>query len=120
MKHLSEIENSEWLISGDDVKKTMQFRDANALRVMLFAISRGNPKRAARAISNMLSNDANEIVKNTVTELVYQPNETPLTTKLIIDGIRESISFHTNGGGTRTIAAENFVENISWPVCSGL
>ena len=89
MKHLSEIENSEWLISGDDVKKTMQFRDANDLRVMLFAISRGNPKRAARAISNMLSNDANKIVKEAATKLVFQPNETALTTKLIIEGIRE-------------------------------
>ena len=35
-----------------------------------------------------------------------------LATKLIIKGIHEGISFHTNGGDTRTIAAETFVENV--------
>ena len=87
----------------------MQLRDANDLRAILFAISRGNPNSAARAISNMLSYDANKIVKDIVIKLISQPNETASTTKLTIEGICESVSFHTNGQGTRTIATETFV-----------
>ena len=55
MKHPSVIENSE----------ARQLRDANYLHAMLFAITRGNPKHTTRAISNMLSNDASKIVKDT-------------------------------------------------------
>ena len=61
MKHPSVIDNSEWSITEEDIKHTRQSRDANDLQAMLFAISRGNPNFATRAISNMLSNDASKI-----------------------------------------------------------
>ena len=52
---------SELTWSGTDdteqnVKRTQAFHDEKALCAMLFAITRGNPHRAAAAISKILTN----------------------------------------------------------------
>ena len=48
-----------WLGTDDteqNVKRTQAFNDEKALCAMLFAIARGNPHRAAAAISKILTN----------------------------------------------------------------
>ena len=89
------------------MKRSQQFDDSKDLGAMLFSISRGNPQRAASAISKML--DTNQIVKDNITHLVFKRSE---TVSKVMEGIRESIDLHTDGKGTRTMVAETFIKNI--------
>ena len=84
---------SELTWSGRDdteqnVKRTQVFHDEKALCAMLFAIARGNPYRAAAAISKFLTNQNNKSVKDTVTESVFKSKENDKREKLVMEGIR--------------------------------
>eukprot|EP00986_Skeletonema_menzelii_P017430 scaffold19452_cov150-Skeletonema_menzelii.AAC.1 len=85
--------------------------DANQLQEILAAITNGNSERAADAITRMLGREECRAIKGKVKKKLS--NEEPNLSSIIIDGINEAISHHTNPkGGTRTLVAEAFVKDI--------
>ena len=100
-----------WSAAEESVGSTQRFIDEKALTTCLFAVSRGNPARAAEAISTLLQKDSNKVVKKTVSQTVFNPKGVREQTNLVIDGIRASILAHTKGSGSRTAVAETFVKN---------
>ena len=108
----------EWSTGTPRIAKTTAYRDKKELRAVLFTISRGDPRRAANAISNLLSEPNNDDVQKLLPRLVPDDIQNDTIQKLakydlIVGGIRDSIERHTNGRGTRTIAAETFVKNVT-------
>ena len=104
----------DWAVSNKTVSKSTLFYDSQDLNTLLMAISRANPDRAGKALSQLLSDKANVWVKNIVVEsLSSSSKSTSDVNQFIIDGIRESIDHHTTSSGTRTIAEETFVKNVA-------
>mmetsp|Transcript_9128 Transcript_9128/g.20622 ORF Transcript_9128/g.20622 Transcript_9128/m.20622 type:complete len:194 (-) Transcript_9128:236-817(-) len=104
-----DVNSMDWVTTANAVGNSQVSKDHGDLRAMLLAISRADPNRAANAIKSFLSDKSNKEVKNGVLTYFQQ---TDVTNQLIVDGIRESISHH-NARGTRTLAAETFVKNVS-------
>lgn len=87
--------------------------DVKDLQAIIFAISRGNPDRAGKAISRFLGDKSNVQLKTTVLEDLGEEDEVVTTNNLVLDGIKDSIAHHTKGiGGTRMAAAETFIKNV--------
>ena len=104
----------DWAVSNKTVSKSTLFYDSQDLNTLLMAISRANPDRAGKALSQLLSDKANVRVKNIVEESFSSSSKsTSNVNQFIIDGIRESINHHTTSSGTRTIAEETFLKNVA-------
>ena len=98
-----------------------QEEDEIDCHAMLISICRADPQRALIALSRFFSNKDNADVKAVFGKMMAESNaqknkqksETEaFTTKLIVEGIRESIAFHTNDG-TCPMASETFVKNVT-------
>ena len=100
--------------NGKGIEKSMASQDCIDLRVVLAAISRGNPGRAAGAIIRLLADKSNLSVKVAAMESLSPLREHEIMNQLIVDGIKGIISQHHTHfrKGTRTIASETFVKNV--------
>ena len=112
-KELNEDGKINWS-SEKPVGRTTLHHDTKDLQSVLMAVSRANPARAGNAISQLLSDKANERVRDIVKEQLL-PFKGPDVGKIIvIDGIRDSVSHHSRGkGGSRTKPEETFVKSVA-------
>jgi len=108
-----DIESMDWEETDAEVGQTQKWEDEMDLHVVTLAISRGNPKRAGCAISLLLSRSKNKDVKDEVLKsITAEKRKDDATKDLIIDGIRESIEYHTTSTGTRHAIAEMFIKFV--------
>lgn len=104
--------DTSWKPSEKDVVSSTTTEDAKDIRAILYAITRGDAKRAANAVTRMLGQESNLQIKTAVLEAISAKDNT--TGSLILGGIKECISHHTNSsGGTRETASETLVKNIA-------
>jgi len=107
------VQELEWCSDNADHGNTTYRRDAIDIRSSLLAVSRAKPKRAAKAISIILSDKRNKAFKQEMLNVLSPYNANQSLETLMIKGIRDSIAHHTmQGGGSRTLASETFIQNV--------
>ena len=107
------MQELEWCSDNADHGNTTYRRDAIDIRSSLLAVSRAKPKRAAKAISIILSDKRNEAFKQEMLNVLSPYNANRSLETLMIKGIRDSIAHHTlQRGGSRTLASETFIQNV--------
>ena len=93
---MNSVHDLDWCTTESDFSKAISTRDAMDVRTTLVAVTRAKPKRAAKALSVMLSHDKNKVLKKELMNLLHsEPNHTMLE-HLIISGIRDSLLQHTS------------------------
>ena len=85
------------------VGRSTLFSDVQDLQTLLMAISRANPDRAGQALSQMLSTKGNKRLREIVKES-FASSHTANQSKVIIGGVRDCISYHTQCKGHRSQA----------------
>ena len=107
------MQELEWCSDNADHGNTTYRRDAIDIRSSLLAVSRAKPKRAAKAISIILSDKRNKAFKQEMLNVLSPYNANRSLETLMIKGIRDSIAHHTmQRGGSRTLASETFIQNV--------
>jgi len=106
------IDFMAWKSTDKLVQRTAALEDTKDLRAMLFAISKGDINRAGMMLSKFLCDKSNEHLKDMVFQAIKSKNEYSNLSDFILAGIKDSISHHSLGDGTRAIAAETFVKNV--------
>jgi len=89
------VQELEWCLDDADYTNKTYTRDAIDIRSSLLAVSRAKPKRAAKAISIILSDKRNEAFKQEMMNVLSPYNANPSLETLMIKGIRDSIAHHT-------------------------
>lgn len=107
----STIDGIQWDQNDSDPCRTTSWKDMMDLDILIYAISSGNMRRAANAIIRYLNMTRNEDLRGIVLAGIHSSRSLSLHER-IVEGIKESIEHHTNGPGTRTVAAETFVKNV--------
>mmetsp|Transcript_6526 Transcript_6526/g.10388 ORF Transcript_6526/g.10388 Transcript_6526/m.10388 type:complete len:130 (+) Transcript_6526:158-547(+) len=115
MRH-SEVDQMDWVSTEKEVKDSQQRIDEKDFRAMLMSISKADAQRAALILTRFLSNKVNAnvravVLKNIAKSTEQEVDKETATANRIVDGIRESIAFHTKDG-TRPTSSETFVSNI--------
>ena len=99
-----------WTSTEKEVSTCSTSRDAKDLTSVLLAISRGDPVRAASALTRALADSRNQLLEEQIKKQIRTRRDH--TCDLIMEGIARSIKHHTHGRGSRTTPAETFVQNV--------
>ncbi|KAL7508532.1 hypothetical protein ACHAXN_005622 [Cyclotella atomus] len=116
-----DVDNASWIDCADGEEKKQHrntaLNDSRMLRAVLYATSKGNPKRAADAIQGFVRSDRNKSVSD---KLAFcqdsssgDNNNSKKASGYIVDSIKSCVEHHTNGAGRRTDIAETFIRNVA-------
>lgn len=102
---------STWSENQRNVVRKTIIRDAEDRQKFVLANSRGNITRAGQAVSTLLDMKENAQMKDLVRRKFAQDSDD--TDRIIVDGLRDTVSHVTQGRGSRNTVDETLVKDIA-------